>query len=100
MNHTDAHGSGEHRRHVEGRRLDLTPIGQTLPALSRGDSRSLAMYGLMHEELARQRQREACLEARRARLRRAVRAQRRARRAAEVAVRAAERAAGVVLAEA
>jgi len=49
------------------------------------------MYGYLHEEVARQRHREACLEARRARMRRALRAERRARRAVEVAVRASER---------
>jgi hypothetical protein len=49
------------------------------------------MQGYLHEQIARERHREACLEARRIRLVRAVRAERRARRAAEMAVRARER---------
>ena len=49
------------------------------------------MQGYLHEQIARERHREACLQARRIRLVRAVRAERRARRAEEVAVRARER---------
>ena len=49
------------------------------------------MHGYLHEQMARERHREACLQARRIRLVRAVRAERRARRAAETAVRARER---------
>ncbi|HEX2807499.1 MAG TPA: hypothetical protein VHN80_15145 [Kineosporiaceae bacterium] len=49
------------------------------------------MQGYLHEQIARERHREACLEARRIRLVRAVRAERRARRAAELAARARER---------
>lgn len=93
MNHTDANGAGDHRRRLEGRRvLDLTRTDPTHPAGGRGDSRSHEMHGMIHEELARQRHRELCLQARRSRLARAVRARERARRAAELAVRAAERA--------
>jgi hypothetical protein len=94
MNHTDAHGTGDHRRIVEALSGQDDPTQydhQTSPVTSRVDHGSIAMNGLIHEELARQRHREAYLEARQARLWRAVRAQRRARRAAEVAVRAAER---------
>lgn len=50
------------------------------------------MYGLIHEQLARQRCREAYLEARRLRMHRALTAQHRARRAVEIAARAVERA--------
>jgi hypothetical protein len=50
------------------------------------------MFGQIHQDIARQRHREAYIEARRARLVRAVRAERRARRAVEIAVRATERA--------
>jgi len=49
------------------------------------------MQGYLHEQLARERHREAHLQARRIRLVRALRAERRARRAAETAVRARER---------
>jgi hypothetical protein len=62
------------------------------PAERRSLPRSTAMFGQIHQELARQRYREAYIEARRARLARAVRAERRARRAVEIAVRASERA--------
>ena len=64
----------------------------TEPAEGRSFQGSTAMYGHLHQELARQRHREAYLQARRARLARAARAGRRARRALEVAVRAGERA--------
>jgi hypothetical protein len=100
MNHTDAHGAGDHRRWIESLRARFdtfdppTPAFDrpTAPAVNRREVRSTTMNGLIHEQLARQRHREAYLEAHRARLRRAVSAQRRARRAAEVATRAAERA--------
>jgi hypothetical protein len=64
---------------------------QTAPVESRSFTGGSAMYGFLHEQVARQRHREACLEARRVRMARAVRADRRARRAVEVAVRANER---------
>jgi len=98
MNRTDANGTGEHRRRVlirtsdqrQSTRPDPTRIDARLVADD--DIRSFDMYGLIHEQLARQRHREVYLEARRARLVRAVRARDRARRAAEVAARAVERA--------
>ena len=65
----------------------------TSPAQGRSTQGSTVMYGDLYQELARQRHREAYLQARRARLLRAVRADRRARRAVEIAVRAGERAA-------
>lgn len=108
MNHTDAQGAGDHRRRIEGLmdrylnrydRID-TSLGAdpeaTAPAIDRRDVRSTTMNGLIHEQLARQRHREAYLEAHRLRLRRAVRAQGRARRAAEIAARAVDRAAVVL----
>jgi hypothetical protein len=49
------------------------------------------MQGYLHEQIARERHREACRQARQARLVRALRAERRARRAAEVADRAKDR---------
>ena len=49
------------------------------------------MQGYLLEQIAREKHREACLQARRARMVRAVRAERRARRAAETAARARER---------
>ena len=70
-----------------------TDVDQDMPAGRRTDTRSIVMMnGFLHEEIARQRHREAYLQARRIRLARAVRAERRARRAVEVAVRAGERA--------
>jgi hypothetical protein len=60
--------------------------------MNRRDVRSTKMNGLIHEQLARQRQREVYLEAYRIRMRRALTAQHRARRAAEIAARAVERA--------
>jgi hypothetical protein len=98
MNHTDAHGTGDHRRSIEGRlaRHDSTEHvhhpDQAVPAANWEDARSITMHGSLHEQLARERHREAYLEARRFRLQRAFRAQRRAGRAAEIAVRAVERA--------
>lgn len=67
-------------------------INQPAPATRRSIVGSTAMFGHLHEEVARQRHREACLEARRFRLARAVRAESRARRAVERAARAGERA--------
>lgn len=66
---------------------------QPAPASGRSFVGSTAMFANMHEEVARQRHREVCLEAHRRRLARAVRAELRARRAVERAVRAGERAA-------
>jgi hypothetical protein len=74
------------------RAVRRTDVHQDMPAGRRTYTRSNAMNGFLHEEIARQRHREAYLEARRIRLVRAVRAERRARRAVEVAVRAGERA--------
>lgn len=54
--------------------------------------RSFVMSPWLTEQLVQERQREACSQARGARLRRAVRAQRRARRAARKATVALERA--------
>lgn len=96
MNHTDANLTGEYRRRATDRRVEFrlarTRTDPTCPMPDHVDFRRLDMTGLIHEQLARQRCREACLEARRSRLVRAVRARERARRAAEVAVRAVERA--------
>ena len=63
----------------------------TAPAAGRPVQGSNEMLGQLHQELARQKHREAYIEARRIRLLRAARAERRARRAAEIAVRACER---------
>jgi hypothetical protein len=68
------------------------------PATGRADLGSTTMFGQIQEDLARQRYREAHLEARRIRLVRAARAERRARRAVEIATRAAERAEVLALA--
>jgi hypothetical protein len=64
----------------------------TAPADGRSTTGSSDMFGQLHSELARQKHREACIEARRVRVLRAARAGRRARRALELAVRAGERA--------
>jgi hypothetical protein len=69
---------------------------QASPAARRWYVGSTVMFGTFHQEIARQRHREACLQARRFRLARAVRAERRARRAVEIAVRAHHRAGGDV----
>jgi len=71
---------------------DLYENRSTAPAEGRSFQGSTVMYGDLYQELARQRHREAYLQARRARLLRAARAERRARRAVEIAVRAGERA--------
>jgi hypothetical protein len=99
MNRTDANGTGDHRRRVlistrvQHHSIRPDPIWTGPRLAGEDDIRSFDMYGLIHEQLARQRHREAYLEARRARLVRAVRARERARRAADVAARAIERAA-------
>jgi hypothetical protein len=99
VNHTDANLTGEDRRRAADPRVELrralasTRTDPACPAPDLGDLRRLDMHGPIHEQLARQRDRELCLEARRSRLVRAVRARERARRAAEVAARAVERAA-------
>jgi hypothetical protein len=78
------------------RRSTSDPLGDaydnrsTAPADGASKGRT-AMLGTLHQELARQRHREACIQARRVRLIRAARAERRARRAVELAVRASER---------
>ena len=79
MNRTDANGTGDHRRRVLFRRDPRRGLGRsrtrtrstdpgptrTDPCLVAGDDvRSIDMYGLIHEQLARQRHREACPEAR------------------------------------
>jgi hypothetical protein len=67
-------------------------IGTSIaPVQHRSAQGSTVMYGHLYQELARQRHREAYLQARRARLARAARAGRRARRAVEIAARAGER---------
>ena len=71
---------------------DVYENRSTEPVAGRSFQGSTAMYGHLHQELARQRHREAYLQARRVRLLRASRAERRARRAVELAVRAGERA--------
>ena len=81
-NHRDSNGAVSHRLNSH----------QPAPASRRPFTGSTSMFGHIHEEIARQRHREACLEARRLRLARALRADRRARRAVELAVRAGERA--------
>jgi hypothetical protein len=82
---------GTGRRTVPDPLQDAYQNRPTLPAEGRASQGSTTMLGELHQELARTRHREACLQARRIRLRRAARAQRRARRAVEVAVRASER---------
>ena len=85
-------GGGSRRPTTDQREIDQDrPIA---PAEGRDYQGSTAMYGHLHQELARQRHREACLQARRVRVLRAVRAGRRARRAVELAVRDSERASG------
>lgn len=63
----------------------------TEPVEGRTFQGSTVMYSHLHQELARQRHRDAYLLARRVRLLRASRAERRARRAVDLAVRARER---------
>jgi hypothetical protein len=86
----DLVGSGCRRSGTDFLR-DAYENRSTAPAEGRSFQGSTVMYGHLHQELARQRHREACLQAHRVRVLRAARAERRARRAVEIAVRAGER---------
>ncbi|HEY6795322.1 MAG TPA: hypothetical protein VI248_11645 [Kineosporiaceae bacterium] len=82
-------GIGVHRAAPDPLR-DAYENRPTAPVEGREHQGSAMMLGQLHEELARTRHREACIQARRLRLLRAARAQRRARRAVDLAVRANE----------
>jgi hypothetical protein len=70
-----------HRRPVVLSHISPTGIS---PGRARSFLRSTDVTAFLHQQLAEQRHREACIEARRARLVRALRAQRRVQRALAV----------------